>query len=535
MVRLIRMPSFDLFRHVRGAAILALFGLAIAGCAGGPSDTDPSALSRQMFEAGFEDIDAVYIDKPDIGGLALAGMQQLSTIDSDVTARRTGDKVELLLKNQIAFSRTVDSDFDAEEWGGLTADVLNEATEDSEKIKTAPPEKIYEAMFSGIVGKLDQFSRYAGSQNARENRAARDGFGGIGVRISVEDEQVRVISVMHYTPAERMGLKTDDMIVEIDGESTKGLNQQQVVDRLRGPVDSKVDITLKRTEQADPFVVSITRAHVVPETVNYRREGDVAYFRIYSFNSETAESLKRAVADAEQEIGPRLRGLIIDLRDNPGGLLNQSVAVSNLFLTEGRVVSTHGRHPDSHQYFEASGDDIANGKPIVVLVDGNSASAAEIVAAALQDNRRAVVVGSNTYGKGTVQTVLPLPNQGEITLTWARFHAPSGYTLHHLGVLPSICTSIYRNADEVMRDLSTGRLPLVPTDRRNSVKPDDTKGLESLRKTCPAREQENPIDLEVAMRLVAAPEMFASAVHLAEPPQLGQNHDDDENAAQLTQ
>ena len=524
------MPSLDLLSQARRAAAVALFGLAIAGCVGGRSDTDPSSLSRQMFEAGFEDIDAVYIDKPNIGGLAMAGLQQLSTIDSDVTARRTGDKVELLLKNQIAYSRTVDNDYDAEDWGDLTADVLTEATADSEKIKTAPTEKIYEAMFSGVVGKLDQFSRYAGAQNARENRAARDGFGGIGVRISVEDDQVRVISVMHYTPAERMGLKTDDIIMEIDGATTKGLNQQEVVDRLRGPVDSTVDITIKRIEEADPFVMSITRAHVVPETVNYRREGDVGYFRIYSFNSETAESLKRAVADAEQEIGPRLKGLIIDLRDNPGGLLNQSVAVSNLFLTEGRVVSTHGRHPESHQYFEASGEDITNGKPIVVLVDGNSASAAEIVAAALQDNRRAVVVGSNTYGKGTVQTVLPLPNQGEITLTWARFHAPSGYTLHHLGVLPSVCTSLYRSADEVMKDLQTGHLPMVPTDRRNAVKPDDTKGLDALRKTCPAREQENPIDLEVALRLVSTPDMFASAVHLAEPPQLGQNDSSDEDA-----
>ncbi len=521
------MLSFDFVRQGRAAVAIALIGLAISGCASSRSATDPSALSRQMFEAGFEDIDAVYIDKPDIGGLALAGMQQLSTIDSDLTARRTGDKVELLLKNQVAYSRTVENGFDADDWGGLTADVLSEATEESEKIRTSPIEKIYESMFSGVVGKLDQFSRYAGAQNARENRAARDGFGGIGVRISVEDDQVRVISVMHYTPAERMGLKADDTIVEIDGESTKGLNQQQVVDYLRGPVGSKVDITVRRAEEPDPFVASITRAHVVPETVNYRREGDVGYFRIYSFNSETAESLKRAVADAEQEIGPRLKGLIIDLRDNPGGLLNQSVAVSNLFLREGRVVSTHGRHPDSHQYFEASGDDIANGKPIVVLVDGNSASAAEIVAAALQDNRRAVVVGSNTYGKGTVQTVLPLPNQGEITLTWARFHAPSGYTLHHLGVLPSVCTSIYRNADEVMQDLRTGRLPQVPTDRRNGVKPSDTKALEALRKTCPAREQDNPLDVEIAVRLVSMPEMFASAVRLAEPPQLGLNSEDE--------
>jgi carboxyl-terminal processing protease len=529
------MPSLDLFRHARSAAAVALFGFAIAGCAGGGSSTDPSSLSRQMFEAGFQDIDAVYIDKPDIGVLAMAGLQQLSTIDSDVTARRTGDQVELLLKNQIAYSRTVDNDFEPDDWGDLTSDVLTEASADSEKIRTAPTEKVYEAMFSGIVGKLDQFSRYAGAQNARENRAARDGFGGIGVRISVEDDQVRVISVMHYTPAERMGLKTDDVITEIDGQSIKGLTQPEVVDRLRGSIDSKVDVTIRRVDAKEPFVVSITRALVVPETVSYRREGNVGYFRIFNFNAETAPSLKRAVADMEQEIGPGLEGLIIDLRDNPGGLLTQSVAVSNLFLTEGRVVSTHGRHPDSHQYYEASGDDITNGKPIVVLVDGNSASAAEIVAAALQDNRRAVVVGSNTYGKGTVQILQPLPNQGELTLTWARFHAPSGYTLHHLGVLPSICTSLYRSADEVVRDLQTGHLPQVPTDRRNAVKADDIKGLDALRKTCPAREQENPIDLEVALRLVSTPDMFASAVHLAEPPQLGQNDSSDDEGVPLSQ
>jgi carboxyl-terminal processing protease len=523
-------------RLMRGFGTITVLGLLAAGCASSSGSTgDNGSLARQMFVTGFEDINDAYIEKPKIGDLALAGLQQLSTIDSDITARRSPDKIELMLKNQVAYTAMVDDDFDPEDWGELTSDALATAAVDSEKIRSAPSEQVFEAMFSGIVGKLDQFSRYAGAQSARENRAARDGFGGIGVRISVEDNQVRVISVMHYTPAERMGLKNDDLIEAIDGEPTKELNQQDVVDKLRGPIDSRVEITVKRADVKDPFVVSITRAHVVPETVSYRREGDVGYFRIYSFNSETAESLKRAVSDAEQEIGPRLKGLIIDLRDNPGGLLNQSVAVSNLFLTEGRVVSTHGRHPDSHQYFEASGEDITSGKPIVVLVDGNSASAAEIVAAALQDNRRAVVVGSNTYGKGTVQTVLPLPNQGEITLTWARFHAPSGYTLHHLGVLPSVCTSLYRSADEVMRDLRNGQLPLVPTDRRNAVRPTDTKALEALRKTCPARQQENPIDLEVALRLVSTPDMFASAVHLAEPPQLGQNDTSDDEDAPLSQ
>jgi carboxyl-terminal processing protease len=520
---------------VRGFGTVAVLGLLAAGCANSSGTTgERGSNARQMFVAGFEDIEAVYIDKPDIGALAVAGLQQLNTLDSDITARRSADGIELMLKNQVAYSANFDDDFDAEDWGELTSDVLDEAAADSEKIKAAPSEKVFEAMFSGIVGKLDQFSRYASAKNAKEARAARDGFGGIGVRISVEDDQVRVIAVMHYTPAERMGLKIDDLITAIDGEPTKGLTQEDVVERLRGAPDSKVDVAIKRADKAEPFNVTITRAHVVPESVTYRREGDVAYFRIYSFNSETADSLKRAVSDAEQEIGPRMKGIVLDLRDNPGGLLNQSVAVSNLFLTEGRVVSTHGRHPDSHQFFEASGEDITEGKPIAVLVDGDSASAAEIVAAALQDNRRAVVVGSNTYGKGTVQTVLPMPNQGEITLTWARFHAPSGYTLHHLGVLPTVCTSGYVSADTVMRDLNSGRLPEVPTDRRNMTKPDDTAGLEVLRKTCPAQEAENAIDLDVALRLVRAPAEYAEAVHLAEPPQLGQNEATDDSIV-LTQ
>ena len=232
-----------------------------------------------MFEAGFEDIDAVYIDKPDIGALAMAGLQQLSTIDSDVTARRTGRQGRTAAEEPDRLQPDRRRRFRRRGLGRPDRRRADRgARQDSEKIKTAPTEKIYEAMFSGIVGKLDQFSRYAGAQNARENRAARDGFGGIGVRISVEDDEVRVISVMHYTPAERMGLKTDDVITEIDGEPTKGLNQQQVVDQLRGPVDSTVDITIKRVEEADPFVVSITRAHVVPETVELPARGRCRLF-----------------------------------------------------------------------------------------------------------------------------------------------------------------------------------------------------------------------------------------------------------------
>jgi carboxyl-terminal processing protease len=298
------------------------------------------------------------------------------------------------------------------------------------------------------------------------------------------------------------------------------MSQRDVVDRLRGPVGSRVNLTLKRKTQDGTIQVSLIRALVVPETVAYQREGEVAYFRIYSFNSGTTETLKREIRDAKAEIGDTLRGYILDLRGNPGGLLTQAVSTSDLFLDHGRIVSTIGRHPDSHQFYEASEGDITDGKPIIVLIDGNSASAAEILAAALQDNERAVLVGTNSYGKGTVQNVMRLPNKGEITLTWARYHAPSGYTLHHLGVLPTICTAGQKDAAQLIAALGEGHLQQVPTAKRNTVAPDDIHGMDALRKTCPARREADPIDLETAIRLLNRPTLFAEALQLAAPPVL---------------
>jgi carboxyl-terminal processing protease len=501
--------------------LLAAAALALSGCSSSGPLTPVEAsrqLDHDMFVTGLEDIDQVYISQPDIPAMAMAGMQQLSTLDPDVAARREGDTVELLIKNRPVESIAVSDTMDAKHWGEITADVLDTARDESEKIGKVPSEKLYETMFSGVIGKLDAFSRYSGAAAARENQASREGFGGIGVRISVEDNQVKVVSVMHYTPADRLGVRADDVVLMIDGATTEGMSQQDVVDKLRGPVGSRVVLTLKRRGQDDPIEVSLIRAHVVPETVAYQRQGDVAYFRVYGFNAETTDSLRRAIRDAQAEIGEDLRGYILDLRGNPGGLLNQAVSMSNLFLNHGRIVSTLGRHPDSHQFFEATEGDITDGKPVVVLIDGNSASAAEIVAAALQDNERAVLVGSNSYGKGTVQTILPMPNKGEITLTWARFHAPSGYSLHHLGVLPTVCTVGQHDAGQLIAALAAGELQQVPTGKRNAVRPDDIAGMDALRRTCPARHDTDPIDLETAIRILNRPTLFADALHLAQPP-----------------
>jgi carboxyl-terminal processing protease len=508
----------------KAATFLAL--LVLFGCSGGNNPFAPTpdyASDRSMFVRGYAEIESAYIEPVDIGSLAVAGLQQLATIDPTIVVDRSGGEVILVVENHTTSRFNAPAPDQATRWGVLTAGALGAARAASPTVAAADNEEIYQTMFDGVVDRLDDFSRYSSAADAAENRATREGFGGIGVRIAVEESSVRILSVMHYTPAERAGLKADDYITHIDGEPVAGLDQQQVILRLRGPVDSPVLLTIERDGAPPALPVEVTRAHVVPETVVYRREGNIAYLRIYSFNLETSDSLRREIRSAAEDIGSELRGFVLDLRGNPGGLLDQAVAVSDLFLEDGRVVSTHGRHPDSHQYFEAGPGDVAAGKPIIVLINGNSASAAEIVAAALQDDGRAVVLGTNSYGKGTVQTVIRMPNDGELTLTWARFHAPSGYTLNHLGVLPTICTSAGSggtDADRVMRELAAGALQPVPTEIRNATDPSDTEALDRLRAACPQRRGENGLDLVLALRLLDNPPLYARAMHLADTPDL---------------
>lgn len=511
--------QFALGSSSRRAQRLGAFwlSLVLAGCVGGGFGPNESYdAPREMFVSGYEKIGSVYIQQVDLGDLAVAGLTQVASLDPTLGVSREADKVALQVngKDKARFNSPAAGDADG--WANLTADVLAAARASSPSLTDRPNEDVYDAFFVGALSKLDGFSRYSTAAEAAENRATREGFGGIGVRVAVEDKVVRIISVMNYTPAQRLGLKSDDVITEVDGQPVAGLQQDQVIDILRGPVDSHVKVTVVRAGSA-PFVVDITRAHIVPETVTYERRDSVAYLHIYGFNLDTADSLRKEMLHARQDIGGGLKGYIVDLRGNPGGLLDQSVEVSDLFIDKGRIVSTRGRHPDSQQYFEATAGDVAEGLPVVVLVNGDSASAAEIVAAALQDSGRAVVVGSNSYGKGTVQTVLRMPNDGELTLTWARFHAPSGYTLNHMGVIPSVCTTT-EGERQVIDDLRTGRMKPVPTDVRNAVNPDDTPALKKLRSICPERRGEEPIDEQVAMELLTDPSLYKRAVHLADLP-----------------
>jgi len=505
----------------RRLATLLLF-MAVAGCSTASSPLAANSdydRDLRMFTSAYEDIDDLYIRKVDMETLAIGGLSGLAAIDPDISAKPNGDKIDLLYKGEAVAGLATTDKFGADDWAALTAAGIAAARKASPALAKADSEVIYKAVFNGMLARLnDPFSRYSGRDQAAENRAAREGFGGIGVYVSVDNGMVRILSVQHYLPAERAGLRPDDVITEVDGVATKGMDQQQVVSMLRGNVDSRVLLTVQRKSLAHPLVVAITRVLVVPDTVTYRREGDIAYFRIYSFNEDTAASLRREFENARNEIRG-MRGVILDLRGDPGGVLDQAVAVADLFMESGRIVSTHGRNPDSHQYFEATPGDIASGLPMAILINGNSASASEIVAAALQDSGRAVLIGSNSYGKGTVQTVPRLPNNGEITLTWARYYAPSGYTLNHIGVLPSICTNGGdQDATDLLSELGAGKLKPVPVKARNTTSPEDTAALDKLRETCPGYKSERAVDLQVAIRLLTQPRLYDEAIGLAALP-----------------
>jgi len=497
----------------------------VVACATQDSESAPAASmdeANRLFSVGYRDIADIYIqDVPSID-LAVAGLSSLSSIDPNFHVSRDGGWILLAIGSDKAATLSAPALSDAEGWGNLTATALDLSRKRSAELGTAEPERLYEVVFDGMLDKLDKFSRYSGRDEALENRASRDGFGGIGVRIRLVEDGVRVISVMRETPAEEAGLNDDDIIIAIDGETTIGLSQREVVRRLRGPLHSRVALDIKRANTPPGLRLEVTRAHIVPQTVRYARIGRVAHVTVSGFNQSTAVNLRDSIRRARTEIGPELAGYILDLRGNPGGLLDQSVAVSDMFVTKGRIVSTHGRHPDSHQYFDAEPDDLAGNMPIVVLVNGNSASASEIVAAALQDAGRAVVVGTSSYGKGTVQTVLRLPNEGELTLTWARFHAPSGYALNGRGVMPDICTADAGagqgiDAEQILDRVRAGQLPLPRAVIERDLPMFDENGIAAFRAACPPSQGDSGVELEVALRLLEDPALFARAIRGAEP------------------
>jgi carboxyl-terminal processing protease len=300
-------------------------------------------------------------------------------------------------------------------------------------------EDLIESAINGMLTSLDPHSRYLNAKTYQEMQVQTRGeFGGLGIEVTMENGFVRVITPMDGTPAHRAGILTDDIFTHIDGKPIQGLSLSEAVDLMRGPVNSDVIITVARQGEDQSFDVTITRAIITIPSVRGRAEGDAAYVRISSFSEQTTSGLERAIKTLREQIGDTMTGVILDLRSNPGGLLDQAVRVSDAFLEQGEIVSTRGRRDRDSQRFNARGGDIADGKPVVVLVNGGSASASEIVAGALQDHGRAVILGTRTFGKGSVQTIIPLSGSGAIRLTTSLYYTPSGRTIQAKGIVPDI-------------------------------------------------------------------------------------------------
>jgi carboxyl-terminal processing protease len=284
------------------------------------------------------------------------------------------------------------------------------------------------------------------------------------------------------------------------------------VHALRGPILSSIEVTVYRPTLAQKRNYHLRRELVILPTVKVSRDAGIVVLQVASFNQNTTQQVVEALGAVKREMGPRLRGIVLDLRGNPGGLLDQAVSLSDVFIANGPIVSTVGRHPASRQFFEASGDSVVPQVPVVVLINGGSASSSEIVAAALQDVGRAVIVGSTSYGKGTVQTVLRLPNDGELTLTWAQLVAPSGYLLHDHGVVPNLCTSDLSDDDNsvqvALQRASGSAGPSTPPRRRAGL---DEQAWSQLRHSCPPRQGDHQIDVNVAKRLLADPVLYSRA------------------------
>ena len=324
--------------------------------------------------------------------------------------------------------------------------------------------KLVESAINGMLAGLDPHSGYMDPKGLRDMQVQTRGeFGGLGIEVTMEEGLIKVVAPIDDTPAAKAGIRPNDIITHLNEEPVQGLTLDQAVDKMRGRVNTKIKLKVMRKGQEKPFEVVITRDIIHVRPVRSRLEdGDVGFIRITQFSEQTAEGLKKAIADLNTQAGNRLKAYVIDLRNNPGGLLDQAISISDAFLEKGEIVSTRGRTAQETQRFGAHAGDVTKGKPLIVLINGGSASASEIVAGALQDHHRATVIGTRSFGKGSVQTIIPLGSgNGALRLTTARYFTPSGRSIQAKGISPDI---------EVLQD--------VPEELKEST---DTKGEASLR------------------------------------------------------
>ena len=491
----------------------------LTGCASTPLqpiDQTFTGRLQKTLSAGITQISEKYIEYISASDLALEGLRGLDNIDSDLIIQVETETLTVYSRGLSRREYFLPAENNADSWSSLMAVILQYMRTGDTPISTASEEKLFEAIFDGSVSLLDPFSRYAGAKNASKNRAERSGFGGIGVEIGYEDKGARIMDVFPGTPAAAAGLRTNDLITHAGNAALAGLSPSKILKTIRGDIGSFVGLIIVR-DGGRPLNLSIRRARILRPTVQLVRKKGILQATVTGFNNETSRQLASRIQSAFIDTPAPVAGMVLDLRGNPGGVMTQAVMLADLFLVSGKILSTRGRHPSSRHEYNARGNDILNSLPLVVLINGKSASASEIVAAALQDQQRAIVVGSASFGKGSVQSVSRLPNGGELTLTWSQFITPSGYILHGLGVPPAVCLGV---DDETADDAITRSLEKISElqDVMNSwieTKVSDKKARRSLRATCPSNTQKRAIDLQVAEKLIRNPELYRRIIGIS--------------------
>lgn len=380
----------------------------------------------------------------------------------------------------------------------------------SDYVEKVDDKKLIEAAINGMLTSLDPHSSFLSAKDYEDMQTqTRGSFGGLGIEVGQEDGLVKVISPIDDTPAAEAGVKPGDFITHVNGESLMGLTLDESVEKMRGPIGSEITITILRQGEKEPFDIKVVRDTIKLTVVKTRVIGHAVVLRVTTFNDETYSTLKTELAKAIKEAGgfEKVTGIVLDLRNNPGGLLNQAIEVSDAFLDKGEIVSTRGRKPEDSERWNAKPGDLAEGKPMVVLINGGSASASEIVTGALQDHRRAIVVGTKSFGKGSVQTVMPVTADSAIRLTTARYYTPSGRSIQALGINPDIIVEQPRPAPQ---DEDGTDKPKTASSFRNSeadlrgalnndaVTPEERKQMEEEAKQVEATAQLRQEDYQLA-------------------------------------
>ena len=357
-------------------------------------------------------------------------------------------------------------------------------------VEEVSDQELIESAINGMLISLDPHSSYLDRDSFEDMQVQTKGeFGGLGIEVTMDSRLVKVVTPIDDTPAFKAGVKAGDYVTHLDGEPVLGLTLSEAVDRMRGLVGTDIVLTIRREGEEQALEITITRAIIKVQSVRSRIEDNAAYIRITKFDEQTEIGLKREMRKIKDELGDSLNGVIIDLRNNPGGLLDQAVVVSDAFLDRGEIVSTRGRRADSVQRFNARPGDLADGLPVVVLINGGSASASEIVAGALQDHRRAIIIGTLSFGKGSVQTIIPLAGHGAIRLTTARYYTPSGHSIQAKGIIPDIVVhqAVVEDVDQAAgRDEASLRNRLASEDELNG---DEEAEAEAAEKTNGRSEQ----------------------------------------------